>query len=169
MNSSPLPNIPGVNIVGKIDLSKFEPKRKEIKPDRENIYVVDTNVFVNCPEIISKIGKKYKVILSAKVVDELDTLKIKLDDTGKSSVRKALREINREFDSPNVIMEIADTSLLPDDFDKRSPDNLILSVALKYKNSNAIVLTSDNELTIKAKGLGLTAISLKDFLRQNRK
>jgi UDP-N-acetylenolpyruvoylglucosamine reductase len=35
------------------------------------LYIIDTNVFVNCPGIISKIDSKYKVVMSAKVIDEL--------------------------------------------------------------------------------------------------
>ena len=65
-------------------------------------------------------------------------------------------------------MVVSDLSLLPDDFNKKSPDNMILSVALRYKDDNHIVLTSDNGLQIKSKGLGLTTISLKDFLKQKR-
>ena len=63
-------------------------------------------------------------------------------------------------------MDTADLTLLPNDFNKKSPDNFILSVALKYKDENPIMLTSDNALQIKAKGLGITTITLKEFLRQ---
>ena len=63
-------------------------------------------------------------------------------------------------------MDTADLSLLPSDFNKKSPDNFILSVALKYTNKNPIMLTSDNGLQIKAKGLGITTITLKEFLKQ---
>lgn len=66
-----------------------------------------------------------------------------------------------------ILYEFADTSLLPDDFDKRSPDNMILSVALKYKEQNPIMLTSDNGLQLKSKLLGITTISLKKFLKNN--
>jgi len=52
------------------------------------------------------------------------------------------------------------------DFNKKSPDNFILSVALKYSYENPIMLTSDNGLQIKAKGLGITTITLKEFLKQ---
>jgi len=155
-----------VKVVGKIDLSKFERPKKELKQDLQNYYVIDTNVFVSCPEVISKVDPKYPVILSAKVVDELDKLKMKLDDAGKSNVQKALRSINQCMDSRNVKMILADMSILPDDFDKRSPDNMILTVALKFKNENPILLTSDNGLQVKAKGLGITTITLKEFLRK---
>ena len=63
-------------------------------------------------------------------------------------------------------MELSDVELLPDDFNKKSPDNNILTVALKYKNDNPILLTSDNGLQVKAKVLGISTISLKDFLRK---
>ena len=66
-------------------------------------------------------------------------------------------------------MEISNTSLLPIDFEKRSPDNLILSVALKFKSENPIILTSDIGLQVKSKGMGVTTISLKDFLNQKKK
>ena len=42
---------------------------------------------------------------------------------------------------------------------------MILSVALKYKEQNPIMLTSDNGLQLKSKLLGITTISLKKFLK----
>ena len=153
-------------IIGHLDLSKFERQKKEIKANKKNMYVIDTNVFVNCPDIINKIDTRCSVILSAKVVDELDKLKITLDEQGKTNVQKALRSINQCMDKRDVQMVLADTSLLPNDFSKKSPDNLILTVALKYRNDNPILLTSDNGLQVKAKGLGITTITLKNFLRR---
>ena len=157
-----------VKIIDKIDLSKFEtPKQRAVKSStKRNVYIIDTNVFVNCPDIISKIDEKYLVVLSAKVIDELDKLKIKLDATGKLNVEKALRNINRAMDKRNIRMELSDVELLPDDFNKKSPDNNILTVALKYKNDNPILLTSDNGLQVKTKGLGISTISLRDFLKR---
>jgi len=154
-----------VTVVDKVDLSKFERPKKELKTDKKNYYIIDTNVFINCPEIISKIDKKYPIILSAKVTDELDKMKIKLDEDGKKNAEKALRLLNNET-AHEILYEFADTSLLPDDFDRRSPDNMILSVALKYKDENPIMLTSDNGLQLKCKILGLTTISLKKFMRR---
>lgn len=66
-----------LTVKDKIDLSKFEKKRAELVNEKENIYIIDTNVFVNCPDIISKIGKKYKIIIPSTVLEELDKLKIK--------------------------------------------------------------------------------------------
>jgi rRNA-processing protein FCF1 len=156
----------GLKVLGKIDLSKFERKKKEVIELKQNYYVIDTNVFVNCPDIISKIDKKYPVILSAKVIDELDKLKVTLDESGKVNVQKALRFINQAMDQREIKMELANLDLLPNDFNKRSPHNMILTVALKYKDENPILLTSDNGLQVKAKGLGISTVSLRDFLKR---
>ena len=156
----------GLKVLGKIDLSKFEKPKKEIIKGKENLYIIDTNVFVDCPDIISKIDKQYQVILSAKVIDELDYLKISLTEEQRKNVQKALKQINESIDKRNIKMDTADFALLPNDFNKKSPDNFILSVALRYKSENPIMLTSDNGLQIKAKGLGITTITLKAFLNQ---
>ena len=147
-----------------VDLSKFERKRREIVEGKENIYIVDTNVFVTCPDIISKIGKQYKVIIPSKVLEELDKLKLK-NDIDKKLLNEAAKNINNAFVNNFSMMEEADVSLLPLGFDKKNPDCMILSVALKYKHENPILLTSDNMLQTRANGLGITTISLKEFLR----
>lgn len=156
----------GIKVIGKIDLSKFEKPKKEINKDKQNIYIIDTNVFVDYPEIISKIDNKYSIVLSAKVIDELDYLKVSLTEEQKKNVQKALRQINESIDKRGIKMDTADLTLLPNDFNKKSPDNFILSVALKYSGENPIMLTSDNGLQIKAKGLNITTITLKEFLHQ---
>lgn len=150
-------------IVGKIESSRVVQSPKDTNIIGPNYYVIDTNVFVNCPYILSKIDVKHPIILSAKVVDELDKIKIKLSEQEKKSAEKALRLLNQDK-RHNIIFQTADLSLLPMDFDKRSPDNMILSVALKYKDENPIMLTSDNGLQLKCKSLGIATISLKDFL-----
>ena len=43
---------------------------------------------------------------------------------------------------------------------------MILTVALKYRGENPILLTSDNGLQVKAKGLGITTITLKELLKR---
>ena len=159
-------NKTGLKVLGKIDLSKFEKPKKEINKDKKNIYIIDTNVFVDQPDIISKIDQKYSIVLSAKVIDELDYLKISLAEEQKKNVQRALRLINESIEKRNIKMDTADLTLLPNDFNKKSPDNFILSVAIKYKDENPIMLTSDNCLQIKAKGLYITTITLNEFLKQ---
>lgn len=156
-----------LNIVDKIDLSQFEHKRKEIIEGKENIYIIDTNVFVDCPDIISKIGSKYKTVVPAKVLEELDKLKLRTD-IDKKNLNEAAKNIGIAFTKQYSKMEEADLGLLPKGFDQRNPDCMILSVALKYKKENPILLTSDNMLQTRASGLGITTISLRDFLKNNR-
>lgn len=157
-------HIPGVKVVGKIDLSRFEKKKIEIQPTKKNYYIIDTNVFINYPEILSKINVQYPIILSAKVIDELDKMKIR-SEQAKKNAETALRLLNRE-NRQKIIFETSNVSLLPPDYDRRSPDNLILSVALKYKDENPIMMTSDNGLQLKCKALGITTITLKAYLKQ---
>ena len=68
----------------------------------------------------------------------------------------------------NLKMELADITLLPRDFNPKSPDNQILSVGLKIKTdmTNPIILTSDNGLQLKSKGLGLTTISFEGISKK---
>jgi len=154
----------GVKVVGKIDLSKFDTPKPQKKKD--GCYIIDTNVFVQCPDILYKIGKNYSVVLSIKVIDELDKLKVQLEnDEDKEAVKKALYIINKLMESRGIALDIADMRLLPREFDRRSPDNMILAVALNHKDENPILLTSDNGLQIKAKGLGIKVQSLNTFLK----
>jgi rRNA-processing protein FCF1 len=156
-----VPKLPGLKIVGKIDLPE---RHKERVKDKENIYIIDTNVFVNCPDIIKRIGKRFKVLVPSMVLEELDKLKLK-PSVDKIKLNEAARNINSAFMQHFSKMEEADTSLLPDGFDKSNPDCKILSVALKYKSQNPIMLTSDLMLQSRASALGITTISLNDFLK----
>ncbi len=155
-----------VTVVDRIDLSQFERKRWEVKPGIENVYIVDTNIFVKCPDVISKIGKEYSVVIPSTVLEELDKLKLK-KSVDQSRLVKAAKNINMAFSNRFSKMEEPDVSLLPNGFDTRNPDCKILSVALKYKKNgaNAILLTSDNMLQSRASALGLTTLSLSQFLR----
>lgn len=153
-----------LKVKDKIDLSKFE-RKKGVVTGKENIYIIDTNVFVECPNIISRIDREYKIIVPATVLEELDKLKLKAD-INKRNLSEAVKNINRAFTNNFSKMEEADVSLLPSGFDKKNPDCLILSVALKFRDKNPILLTSDNILQTRAIGLGITTISLKEFLRR---
>lgn len=155
----------GVTITGRIDLTQFEKKRKDLVERKEDIYIIDTNVFVNCPDIISRIGNKYKIVIPAKVLEELDKLKLKAG-VDRTKLNEAAKNIHNAFIKHYSQMEDANLSLLPKGFDKNNPDCMILSVALKYKNEHPILLTSDNILLSRASGLGITTLSLKEFLRR---
>jgi hypothetical protein len=130
----------------------------------ENTYIIDTNIFVQSPDIIDRINAHDYIVLSAKVIDELDKLKVCLENDSLHNVELALRNINRKFNERNIRMECADLALLPRDLNRKNPDNLILSIALKYRNHNPILLTNDNCLQIKAKGLQIATMTLREFV-----
>ena len=155
----------GVTIVGKINLTPFERKSPKLVEGKENIYIIDTNVFVNCPDIISKIGSKCKIIIPSTVLEELDKLKLN-DSIDKQVLSNAAKNICKAFEKNFSKMEDAGTSLLPDGFSSSNPDCKILSVALKHKRdgANPILLTSDNMLRSRALGLSIDSITLKEFL-----
>lgn len=154
-----------IKVVSKIDLSQFERKRWELKDGMDNVYIIDTNVFVKCPDIISKIGKNYTIVIPTTVLEELDKLKLK-KSIDQSRLLKAAKNINTAFSNRFSKMEEPDVSLLPEGFDEKNPDCKILSVALKYnrRGAHAILLTSDNMLQSRASALGITTLSLSQFL-----
>ena len=139
--------------------------RAIVKNIRKETIIIDTNVFVNCPDILDRIDISKQVIVSAKVIDELDKLKLTLnDDTKKRNVELALRNLNRIFNLRSIRMECADLDYLPIDFSRKKPDNLILSVALRFRNQNPTLITSDNGLQLKAQGLEIKTVSLQTIL-----
>lgn len=140
--------------------------RQELLPKN---YIIDTNVFVYFPEIMDYIGREDRIILSLKVLDELDKLKVALGGKEKQNVKKAIKEINYKIrmKSKTFRMEAADTRLLPEEFDKTNPDNLILSVALKYSDSNPFLITNDINFQNRAAALGIPFKGLADILPED--
>lgn len=140
--------------------------RQELLPKS---YIVDTNVFVYFPDIMDYLGKDDKTIVSLKVLDELDKLKGTLDGKSKRNVKKAIKEINHKIrmQSKTFRMESADTGLLPEDFDKTNPDNMILSVALKYRDRNPFLVTNDINFQNRAASMGIPFKGLVDLLPED--
>lgn len=103
------------------------------------------------------------------VLEELDHLKLN-PNVDKKALSDAAKNINMAFQNQYSHLEAGDPSLLPAGLDSKKADSLILSVALKYKDEgkNAILLTSDQLLQSKALGLGLTTISLSEFIKERK-
>lgn len=155
--------------LGKIDLSIGEYKAfiqrysNDIPRKYKNVYVIDTNVFVNKPDILNDFKETDLVILSVKVIDELD--KLKPIEELKNNVRIAIKNID-SYGKNNIRFEKADVSLLSVDYNTQTPDNLILSVALKFKTSNPTVLTNDTGLRVKATDIEkINSQTLSEFLK----
>ncbi|MGB1217764.1 MAG: PIN domain-containing protein, partial [Saprospiraceae bacterium] len=105
--------------------------------EESHTIVIDTNIFIEEPYVIEEIGGGEIIALSAKVIDELDNLKSK--GRVRVQAQDAIRNINRHLKDKNVRTMKSDTSKLPADFDRRSADNMILSVAYMYKNKKPIL------------------------------
>lgn len=129
-------------------------------------YVIDTNVFIDDPEIISRIDKKNHVVLSHTVINELDGLK---KGPCKEQATKAIQVLNKTIGRNKQLRTAkANTEILPEEYRQKSPDNKILSVAYLYKDKNVFLLTSDNGLQLKAKSIGLPVISFREFIGMDK-
>jgi rRNA-processing protein FCF1 len=128
-------------------------------------YIIDTNVFIEDPEIIAKVENKHYVVLSHTVINELDKLK-KIDKLKEKS-SKAIAIINKKLGKSKQLRTAkANTTILGVDYRQNSSDNRILAVAFMYKDKNPLLLTNDNRLQLKAKSIGIPTISLKEFLSE---
>jgi rRNA-processing protein FCF1 len=133
-------------------------------------YVIDTNVFIESPSILSKINPRHRVVLSNTVIEELDRLKQKKEL--KQKVSEAIGRLNAQMKKKNSLLSTdnADLSILDKAYQGNSPDNRILSVAVKHQNEDVVLLTNDQGLQLKAQSLEIATCSLPEFLqRQARK
>jgi len=99
---------------------------------------------------------------------ELDAARLELDGLKnrretKEKAQEAIREIRKHQKNKNVSFNTSKVDNLPDDFNKKSPDNMILSVALQYKRRNPILLTNDKGLQIKAEMLDIPAKTIMEL------
>lgn len=150
----------------KVRIPKSE--SENVGQDCKKYFVLDTNVFIDQPDILSCFYENDVVILPITVEQELEYRAG--DINTKYSAEKALEEIvgNRE----RLVFEESDESLLSEDFFKNfaesfnnaNNDNKILTIALKYKDQNVTLISSDNRLVkLKASFVGVSGLTLKEF------
>jgi len=142
--------------------TKLKNSKKDIElASKRKSIIIDTNVLLEEPNIIEIIGINQTIVLSAKVLDELDYLKTRKGL--KENAQSAFRNISKHQNDKNILLKLSNTKLLPVDFDKNSPDNLILSVALQYTKRNPILLTNDKGMSLKAKTLEIPAKTINEL------
>lgn len=122
-------------------------------------YVIDTNVFIDAPDILERFDPADTLIVSAKVVDELGYRKTQLETEWAASIALHHIEAHRE----RLQWAGASPARLPEDLDPRCNDNLILSIALERADASPVVLTSDRAFQLKCRQLGVAFVSLADF------
>lgn len=138
------------------------------KEEEIRYYIFDTNIFIEYPDILEEIQENEKVVLPITVHEEL---KFRAQDNKtKYSAQRALEQLIKYCDI--VEYEESDLSLLSDDFFKNFTetfnnahnDNKILSIALKYKKKNGILVSSDSQLVrLKSKFVNVEAMTLEEF------
>ncbi|MCB0751758.1 MAG: hypothetical protein KDC52_09805, partial [Ignavibacteriae bacterium] len=146
-----------VELEAKLKITK---KDIEIASQRKSI-IIDTNILLEEPNIIEIIGQQQTIIFSGKVIDELDNLKVKPDL--KDKAQNAIRNIHKHRQDKNIRFNTSKIDNLPSDFNKKSPDNIILSVALQYMKRNPVILTNDKGMSIKAKTLEIPAKNITEL------
>ena len=160
----------------KLEMNVFKGKvQTEIKRLKEEVlartYIIDTNVFIKEPDIISKIDSKHYVVLSFSVNEELD--KLKTIASTKANAARAIVNINRVLKNSatskhsRVRKARADLTLLPDELQKKTADNLLLSLGLVYKKQNPTLLTLDRNLQSKAMMLDFNLVTMYELLGIN--
>ena len=124
-------------------------------------YVVDTSAVIDRPSIVLDAGQDARIVVPKLVIEELDAKKRDANPTVRRRAAQALRML-RDHDGPRIGYEDADPSLLPHGYGP-SADNLILSVALKRRPAGPVLVTSDNDLAVKAKAEGLAVMRPDEF------
>ena len=146
----------------------------------ERIYVVDTCSIMNHPEILNKFtNNKSAFILPKVVIEELNMNKDFTGDAEKSTkARQAIAALTKyqQNNAKWLLTESSHPEYLPPEYpsaiDRNNQewqitDNLILSVALKYKVRNVTLITDDKNLWQKAISEKLNCTNTNKFLGIN--
>lgn len=151
-------------------------KKEEIK---RKIYILDTCAFMHHPDILMYVEEDAYVRIPTKVIDELRKIKDKrnrkygaeLSDTARIIAREIDRTYMPLFNRKNKIrlmVENASLDLLPRDLDPNVSDNQILSVALKYKDWDAHIISDDGVFILAAAAQNIEAVKSDTFIEQHK-
>jgi len=118
-------------------------------------YVIDTNVLVHdACSFKTLLNDNNTILIPFIVLEELDKLKVKLDDVGVNA-RKAIREIESELVAKNERVILASYSVNVKSLDFTKPDNQILGVCLKHIDKKPILVSKDVCLRTKARAIDI--------------
>jgi PhoH-like ATPase len=123
----------------------------------EKTVLIDTNLYLDDPNIIKKLATQYdKILIPVTVLKELDKKKYHKDLS--YSARHAIQAI-LDFTSNNIDQVIFDIS----EYSDSDPDGKIISSAKKY---SALLATKDISMSIIAKSVGLETM-IHDVVMNN--
>ena len=131
---------------------RLEPFKIEVKIKNQTNYILDTNIFMDYPQILDKFNlANDKVVIPRAMEQELDRLS-HIPDKKENAV-KALVSLNRKRRDNPQFLSINDNvkiKLLPVGFDPNKLDNHIIATAIELDKSNnvkkVVIVTNDNEL-----------------------
>lgn len=128
----------------------------------KKVYIIDTNIFIEDPRILDCITVDNLIVISKTVIEELDRNKTNFKEDVAFKAREAIRRIDC-YKKENIVFSQANESLIPKGYSLKG-DNLILSVAMQFKEFNPILITNDIAFNIKAKAEGINTCTLEDIL-----
>lgn len=143
----------------------------------DKVYIVDTCAIMENPELLDIFRTNNAALIVPKqVLDELDKNKMKKDDDASHKAQVAAKKIAEIRDLKKkgqnwLFIEESDPSLLPKEYSSGhiSGDDLIMSVALKYRLKDPIILTNDVNFGNKLYGEYIRQQSSKQFLEEHLK
>lgn len=143
----------------------------------DRVYIVDTCAIMENPELLDIFKTNNDALIVPKqVLDELDKNKMKKDEDASHKAQIAAKKIAEVRDLKKkgqnwFFIEDSDPSLLPKEYASGhvSGDDLIMSVALKYRLKDPIILTNDVNFGNKLYGEYIRQQSSKLFLEEHLK
>ena len=148
---------------------------KETEKVMRTIYILDTCAIMHKPDILLYFKNDEYVRIPTKVIDELGKIKDKrnlkysaeLSNTARIFVRDVNMNYLRLFNQKNKVrflIENAAIDLLPADLDPNVPDNQILSVALKYKDWEVVIVSDDGVFRLTSLAQNIKSITSTEFI-----
>ena len=136
---------------------------------KETVYVIDTNVFLDCPNILDKIPSNCKIGLTPKIIDEIDGNKKKSEDLKRKATQAQKNIYSKSKDGNQIIYKEPNLKLLHG-LNGANPDNKILALALTLKKEGfePILLTSDWGLLTSASLNKVNTLELNELLNRKK-
>jgi len=142
---------------------------REEKSKQENIFVIDTNIFIDEPLILKQFSNEDEIKVSKTVISEITHLGTK--DELKDAADMALESIEEFKSEENISFEESNLDLVSEDLTVNSAnddnDNRILSIAKYFKENQSektiLLITNDKGLTLKAESEGIGVLKYDDF------
>lgn len=152
-------------IIAKIK-EAIDPLNEISRDNYKKVYIVDTCVLINKPDIIHKFKDgKALLVIPMMVLEELDKHKENRQNPElQYFARQAIKTLDLYSDEKWLDKnESADIRLLPQEYQNKTGDNKILSTALKFLLKKPTIISDDVNFRNKAESLKLKTISSDEF------